>query len=182
MASKLVTLQNTKNESVYPIYSEDSMIGIVPVSNGGAGSTTPEESIKNLGIRTIPISDYDALTKKEDVIYLCTASKGIGKLKPEEKAIGTWIDGKALYKRTCRLTSGTLTIPFSYDYISTTEVMIETRWSSNNLTYYRFENVYRNSGDNMMYYINLTNKTFNIKFGAELVMLDGYVTFVYTKP
>ena len=102
---------------------------ILEVSGGGA---LPEGTV---AVKPLTQAEYDALTdaeKQADVVYAITDDAGSGGgsgeeiYSTEETRIGTWIDGKPLYRKVFSFViSDTLSIPstglFSYQFFASTE-------------------------------------------------------------
>lgn len=110
---------------------------ILEVSGGGG---LPEGTV---AVKPLTQAEYDALTDEEkqaDVVYAITDDGGSGDssseeiYSTEETRIGTWIDGKPLYRRVFRFThpesvAVTDSGPYTYNYFRSSELLSVTRIS-----------------------------------------------------
>lgn len=95
----------------------------------------------------------------------------------EEVRIGTWIDGKPLYRKTIYSTSQSGTIDVDYNFL---------RFTNLNISVNEFlfpGNRYTNTIDVILFFINNNNKAFNLELGSAWQTGLNYLMFdiEYTK-
>lgn len=162
------------------LFKGETPIGVVLVGEGASIETTT----KQIAIQTTQPTDPNIdLWINPDEISQGASGLIQNQYSESETKIGTWIDGKPLYRKVINVGSingtnvKTLSLPSDVDILLPYEGMLFD--SDNNVYPLNYFNIY-NAGQNIgsFYY---KSRGLQIKCDADFGIINGYVIIKYTK-